>query len=418
VSAPVVVFEGVSKKFRRGERHDSLRDLIPSLARRMLGRRASRELESPDDFWAVRDVSFEVARGEALGIIGPNGAGKSTTLKLLTRILKPTQGTCLVRGRVGALIEVAAGFHPDLTGRENIFLQGAIMGMRRPEIIRKLDAIIDFAGVSDFIDTPVKRYSSGMNARLGFSIAANLEPDALIIDEVLSVGDMAFQQRCVDRMADFKRNGVSIVFVSHNLQAIASLCDRALFLKRTAEFLGPPLETIQAYLHADTKQTFARDTDQVRIVDAQIVDLDGRAVSTFAPGTKAIVRAQYVPRCDADDVTFGFIVHRSTDNLLLYDGNFTNAELGLDGLRKGVPISIDFLFDAHLTRGQYHVLLHVYHNPTQKFLTPNYTVGGFTIVEHRTWSGIVDLAVEPTIVSENRSRAPHSGTPRESAHWK
>jgi energy-coupling factor transporter ATP-binding protein EcfA2 len=280
------------------------------------------------------------------------------------------------------------------------------MGMKRAEISRRLDDIVDFAGVSEFIDTPVKRYSSGMNARLGFSVAAHFEPDALIIDEVLSVGDMAFQQRCVDRMADFKRNGVSIVFVSHNLQAITSLCDRALFLKRTAEYLGSPLETIHAYLHADTKQTLARDTDKVRIVDARILDIHGQTTSTVVPGTKATVRARYVPQCDADDVTFGFIVHRSTDNLLLYDGNFSTADLGLDGLRQGAAISIDFSFTAHLTRGQYHISLHVYHNPTQRFLAPHYIVGGFTVVEHRTWGGIVDLAVEPRIVTANQAPTP------------
>ncbi len=160
-----------------------------------------------EEFWALRDVSFEVRRGEAIGIIGPNGAGKSTTLKLLNRILRPTKGSCWLRGRVGALIEVAAGFHPDLTGRENVFLQGAIMGMRRAEIATKLDEIVEFAGVAEFVDTPVKRYSSGMNARLGFSIAAHLEPDVLIIDEVLSVGDAAFQRRCMERMENSDAQG-------------------------------------------------------------------------------------------------------------------------------------------------------------------------------------------------------------------
>ncbi|PYR53741.1 MAG: hypothetical protein DMF95_02820, partial [Acidobacteria bacterium] len=219
MSQPAVMFDGVWKKFRRGERHDSLRDLIPAIARGVLGRRRSNDLHD-EEFWAVRDVSFEVQPGEALGIIGPNGAGKSTTLKLLTKILKPTQGRCEVRGRAGALIEVAAGFHPDLTGRENVYLQGAIMGMRRAGIAKHFDEIVDFAGVHEFIDTPVKRYSSGMNARLGFAIAVNLDPEVLIIDEVLSVGDMGFQRRCVQRMREFKRNGVSIVFVSHNLQAV------------------------------------------------------------------------------------------------------------------------------------------------------------------------------------------------------
>jgi lipopolysaccharide transport system ATP-binding protein len=184
-----IVFDRVWKKYRRGERHDSLRDLLPAAVLRLLRpRRQASELQT-EEFWALKDVSFEVGPGEALGIIGPNGAGKSTVLKLLTRILKPTLGACRVTGRVGALIEVAAGFHPDLTGRENIYLQGAILGMKRGEIARKLDEIVAFSGIEDFIDTPVKRYSSGMNARLGFSIAAHVDPEVLLIDEVLAVGD-------------------------------------------------------------------------------------------------------------------------------------------------------------------------------------------------------------------------------------
>src|SRR5262245_61753890 len=180
----VVTFDSVWKKFKRGEQHDSLRDLIPTTIAAMLGRERKDGL-GKQEFWALRDVSFEINAGEAVGIVGPNGAGKSTALKLLTRILKPTRGRCDVRGRVGALIEVASGFHPDLTGRENVFLQGAIMGMKQAEIARKFTEIVEFAGITEFIDTPVKRYSSGMNARLGFAIAAHLDPDVLLIDEVL-----------------------------------------------------------------------------------------------------------------------------------------------------------------------------------------------------------------------------------------
>src|SRR5688572_26762426 len=212
---PRVVFDGVWKKFTRAERHDSLRDLIPAMVKRLARGHADPDRLAGQEFWAVRDVSFEVGAGEALGIIGRNGAGKSTVLKLLTRILKPTRGTCRVAGRSGALIEIAAGFHPDLTGRENIYLQGAIMGMRRREITARFDEIVEFAGVSTFIDTQVKRYSSGMNARLGFSIAAHLSPDVLLIDEVLSVGDRAFQEKCQARMKQFRADGVAIVFVSH-----------------------------------------------------------------------------------------------------------------------------------------------------------------------------------------------------------
>ena len=245
---PRVVFDGVWKKFRRGERHDSLRDLVPSLFAR-LARRTPQGLQD-EEFWALENVSFSVAEGQALGIIGPNGAGKSTSLKLLTKILRASRGVCQVRGRVGALIEVAAGFHPDLTGRENVFLQGAIMGMSRVDVLQRFDEIVEFAGVGAFIDTQIKRYSSGMNARLGFAIAAHLRPDVLIIDEVLSVGDMAFQQRCVERMFEFKRRGVAIVFVSHNLQAVADLCDQVLVLRREPLFLGDPTLGINTYVRS------------------------------------------------------------------------------------------------------------------------------------------------------------------------
>jgi ABC-type polysaccharide/polyol phosphate transport system ATPase subunit len=236
------------KKFRRGEVHDSLRDLVPALAGRLRRRPATHEL-TRGDFWAVRGLSFHVEPGDALGIIGPNGAGKSTVLKLLTQILRPTRGEIRVHGRVGALIEIAAGFHSDLTGRENVFLQGAIMGMQRAEIARKFDEIVDFAGIPDFIDTPVKRYSSGMNARLGFAIAAHLEPDVLIIDEVLAVGDFGFQEKAFTRIREIATAGVPVVVVSHQLDRIAALCNRALLLDRGAPILqGSPSECIARYV--------------------------------------------------------------------------------------------------------------------------------------------------------------------------
>jgi lipopolysaccharide transport system ATP-binding protein len=282
MSEVMIEFDGVWKKFRRGERHDSLRDLVPAIAKRMFRRGTPRDLES-EEFWAVKDVSFEVKRGEALGIIGPNGAGKSTTLKLLNRILRPTKGSCWLRGRVGALIEVAAGFHPDLTGRENVFLQGAIMGMHRAEIAAKLDEIIEFAGVAEFVDTPVKRYSSGMNARLGFSVAAHLQPDVLIIDEVLSVGDMAFQRRCVDRMEEFRRSGVAIAFVSHDMAAISRLCGNALFLNRRVVASGPSAEVIRQYatsaMVAETQPNSEMIIESARFLEQETIS------TTVAPGT-------------------------------------------------------------------------------------------------------------------------------------
>jgi ABC-type polysaccharide/polyol phosphate transport system ATPase subunit len=261
-----ISFEGIWKKFRRGERHDSLRDLIPAMARGIFRRRPAGDLQS-EEFWALRDVSFEVGPGQALGIIGPNGAGKSTVLKLLCRLMRPTRGQTRVDGRIGALIEVGGSFHPDLTGRENVFLKGSIMGMKQADIARRFDEIVEFAGLAEFIDTPVKRYSSGMAARLGFSIAAHLDAEVLLIDEVLAVGDAAFQRKAFDRMGEMVARGVPTIIVSHQLERVASLCNRAILLKGgSAVCQGTPAECIAAYAHQQTVASpDAVTRDRVRV---------------------------------------------------------------------------------------------------------------------------------------------------------
>ena len=263
-----IEFAGVWKKFRYGEVHNRLRDAIPMLARRLIGRREPGEGFWHGEFWALRDISFRVEPGQALGLIGPNGAGKSTILKLLTRIMQPTHGRRTVRGRIGALIEVAAGFHPDLTGRENVYLQGAIMGMSRREITRRFDEIVDFSGVALFIDTPVKRYSSGMQARLGFSIAAHLDPDLLVVDEVLAVGDAAFQAKAFARVQSLVRGAIPVVVVSHQLEAITTLCTQALLLDRGRVIAtGTPDECVLAYLGGTSARPRPTGDGAVRIVN-------------------------------------------------------------------------------------------------------------------------------------------------------
>jgi len=219
---------------------------------RSLGRRPK-----PQEFWALRDIDFEVPRGGTLGVIGHNGAGKSTLLKILARITPPTEGRARLRGRVGALLEVGTGFHPELTGRENVFLNGAILNMGRREIQRKFDEIVDFADIGPFIDTPVKRYSSGMQLRLAFSVAAHLEPEILIVDEVLSVGDLAFQEKCLGRMEEATSEGRTVVFISHNLSAVRNLCDKAIMLNGgLIEEYGPTDEVVNAYIgRASTEAT-------------------------------------------------------------------------------------------------------------------------------------------------------------------
>ena len=389
---PAVCFDSVWKKFRLGERHDSLRDLVPALLKR--GVRRQPEQLATEEFWALEGVGFEVHPGEAVGIIGPNGAGKSTTLKLLTKILRPTRGRAAVHGRVGALIEIAAGFHPDLTGRENVYLQGAIMHMSRAEIARKFDEIVEFAGLAAFIDTPVKRYSSGMNARLGFSIAAHLEPDVLLIDEVLAVGDMAFQQRCLERMQDFKKRGTAIVFVSHNLQAVAGLCDKAVYLQRTVRAHGPSLDVIEEYVRTTDRHQAAPGGGGVEIVGAELLDESGQPVAFVDPGAKLRLRVTYAAHAPAAaDLLLGFLAFRSTDRLLVYDANFGSGEVGLPPLMGGERVTVDFQFRAHLTRGQYHLGCHVFDVATQEYTSRVCPVGMFTVREGRTWAGIANLQV-------------------------
>ncbi|HVR40190.1 MAG TPA: ABC transporter ATP-binding protein [Thermoanaerobaculia bacterium] len=241
-----VAIEGLSKRFRIGamrEDYATLRDRISGMFRRRPKSPETREI------WALRDINFEIGHGEALGLIGHNGAGKSTLLKILSRITEPTEGRALLYGRVASLLEVGTGFHPELTGRENIYLNGAILGMTRAEIRHNFDAIVAFAEVEKFLDTPVKRYSSGMFVRLAFAVAAHLTPEILLVDEVLAVGDIEFQRRCLGRMNEVARSGRTVVFVSHNLASIETLCQRVVLLSRgKIEQIGPTREVLISYL--------------------------------------------------------------------------------------------------------------------------------------------------------------------------
>src|SRR5690242_13777351 len=279
--------------------------MIPAVASRLV--RGRRESFDARDFWAVQDVSFSVRPGEALGIIGPNGAGKSTILKLLTRIVRPTRGRCGIRGRVGTLIEIAAGFHQDLTGAENIFLQGCIMGMTRREIAARFDDIVDFSELAEFIDTPVKRYSSGMNARLGFAIAAHMNPDVMVVDEVLAVGDWRFQRKAFDRIGEMVRRGLPVVVVSHQLDRIASLCTHCLLLDRGRVVKrGRPDECIAQYVTTGVQAQRQNAVDlpfrvktmdvepkgALRSGDSLTVTLRGDVPASAGPDNRLILRVR------------------------------------------------------------------------------------------------------------------------------
>src|SRR6266481_2753990 len=246
----VVEFDHIYKKFAMGEQHTTLRDFIAAGFGRVFrpGHRPDPAQLKRQEFWAVKDLSFHLKKGESMGIIGPNGSGKSTTLKLLSGILRPEQGSCNVTGRLSALIEVGAGFHPDLTGRENVYLNGSILGMTRKEVQSKFANIVEFAGVGEFIDTPVKRYSSGMAVRLGFAVAAFIEPDVMLVDEVLAVGDTEFRNRCLNRMNKMLRNGVTMILVSHNLSEVRNLCQTCTMLYKGQTLMqGPTVKVIEEY---------------------------------------------------------------------------------------------------------------------------------------------------------------------------
>ena len=349
--------EALGKRYRIGAKQESYRTLRETLAAsaaapfravRSTLRRASgggARARRANEIWALKDISFEVRRGEAVGVIGRNGAGKSTLLKILSRITEPTAGYADIGGRVGSLLEVGTGFHPELTGRENVFLNGAILGMRRTEIARKFDEIVAFAEVERFIDTPVKHYSSGMYLRLAFSVAAHLEPERLRVDEVLAVGDMAFQKKCLGKMGDVTAEGRTVLFVSHNLGAIKELCQSAVVLKDGAvAFRGSAVEGVAYYsrdtLSGDSDDTLAsRGTRwrEVRVGGAGATDTPEVAgAEPFRVEARLEVEDMFVEarlKCRLDDAAGNTLVYNVTNNRELESG-----ELGAGLYRVGVEV--------------------------------------------------------------------------------
>ena len=288
--------EGLSKYYRIGKRggHLTLKDSLAKFCRRAFNlfkfqnNRKDDFRDTNNAIWALSDVSFEVKKGEIIGIIGRNGAGKTTLLKILSRITEPTEGYAEINGRVGSLLEVGTGFHPELTGRENIYLNGAILGMKRAEIDHKFDNIVAFAEIEKFLDTPVKRYSSGMYVRLAFAVAAHLEPEVLMVDEVLAVGDTAFQKKCVGKMGDVAKEGRTVLFVSHNMAAIANLCKRCILLENGKIVMNDQPETvINHYLSTVSEFSLISLRDRkdrkgegrLRFTDTSIADAKGQRIS-------------------------------------------------------------------------------------------------------------------------------------------
>jgi lipopolysaccharide transport system ATP-binding protein len=294
-SRTAISVQRLGKRYRLGaaqQSHNSFREMLVERMSSVFKR--PRELGG-EEFWALREASFEIGYGESVGVIGLNGAGKSTLLKMLSRITEPTAGRALIDGRVGALLEVGTGFHNELTGRENVFLYGSILGMRRKEVRRKFAAIVEFSGLSQFIDTPVKRYSSGMYVRLAFSVAAHLEPDILLLDEVLAVGDLAFQRKCLDFARSLQHREATILFVSHNMFSIKTMCKRVLYLRRgRVVFDGPTAEGIRLYeedCHLGAAGNRASEANAaVAITSFQLLDQQDRPQAIFRHGERLRIR--------------------------------------------------------------------------------------------------------------------------------
>jgi lipopolysaccharide transport system ATP-binding protein len=341
--------ERLSKRYLIGHEstepreHRTLRDAITRGAR-MAARTAAimarggqvLQGDEVEEFWALKNLNFDVARGEVVGIIGRNGAGKSTLLKVLSRITEPTEGRVEIRGRVSSLLEVGTGFHPELTGRENIFLNGAILGMSRAEVRGKFDEIVAFAEIDRFLDTPVKRYSSGMYVRLAFSVAAHLEPEILIVDEVLAVGDVEFQRKCLGKMQNVAGEGRTVLFVSHNLQAVERLCTRAMLLHQgcivRSGAVGP---TCAAYLagnstwrDGDRLAAFdRRGTGEARITDVEVLDASGRTVAQLPAGESFRIRIYYQALRPVRSPTFGLALLTAAGGRIL---NTVSADSGVE----------------------------------------------------------------------------------------
>jgi len=378
MSDMMIKAEGLGKKYLIGHqtqkgRYETVRDVAVRnikksvrLAKDMLKGKTIILGDSIEEVWALRDISFEITRGEVIGVIGRNGAGKSTLLKVLSRITEPSAGRVTIQGRVASLLEVGTGFHPELTGRENIFLNGAILGMSRKEILNKFDEIVEFAEVDKFLDTPVKRYSSGMYVRLAFAVAAHLEPEILLVDEVLAVGDSAFQKKCLGKMGDVARGGRTVLFVSHNMNAIAQLCSKVIWIDNgELKKIGESQKIIAEYLsNASTRagrvnlanRVSERQGDgSLRAIEIATLDASGNECSVFDWGDQIKIQATISTPKEQESIV-AFSIRNQMGNILLH---FTSTDSKQAFIVNQPSSMIDAKFDIFLNDGEYSILVWV-----------------------------------------------------------
>ncbi|VAX34854.1 Teichoic acid export ATP-binding protein TagH [hydrothermal vent metagenome] len=392
-----IEFNNVWKKFKRGEKIYSLRDMIPRLTKDLLTPKKNSNL-TDKEFWVTKGVSFKVKKGEVLGIIGPNGAGKSTILKLLSKVMRPTNGECMIRGRLSALIEITAGFHPDFTGRENVYFNGAILGMTKKEIDDQFEAIVNFSGVREFIDTPVKRYSSGMSARLGFAVAAHVNPDVMLVDEVLSVGDMTFQAKCTKKMRELLDSGVTIIFVSHNIPLVQNLCHRLILLdKGEVKAEGIPEKVIPVYeslvnqqREQEIKKEIAtrsgkrlevEDAPLIKIINVGLYGKDENLKENFMSDEPITIKINYEAREEIENPVFAFEIVRG-DGIICCSSNSKNEYFDFKKItgQGAVTVKID---KTNLSPGIYCVNISIL---DQNMLHP-YTINKESVLKIGTKEG-------------------------------
>lgn len=424
MSDTVISVKGLGKKYTisqrksKDEKYLSLSESIAtgfsSVGQRLLGAKSKNGRCQKEDFWALKDVSFDVKQGNRVGIIGPNGAGKSTLLKLLSRITEPTTGEINMYGRVASLLEVGTGFHPELTGKENIYLNGSILGMGRAEINKKIDKIVDFAEVEDFLHVPVKRYSSGMHVRLAFSVAAHLEPDILIIDEVLAVGDSRFQKKCLGKIENIGDEGRTVIYVSHQLSTVSSLCDYAILLcSGEVVSAGTPSQVIFDYLSNENKKLHSYvnyeasrervGNEKVELLEAFVANTEGKVISEVGIDQPIEVHMKY--QVLADNL-------KSVPNFHFYRGDGTCAFVTSEKRRinhsKGEYVAIcklpkDFLNDGiyfvglALTSFEKGVEIHFFQKDALLFNVRDSMEG---TVGRTGWAGVIPGTVRPQLIWE------------------